>query len=189
MKKLMAALAMVAMMVGCASTPQEKAADALSELITTKNKLIRDGQLAGIGVGISSDETVAYDKADVNARADLAKLIDAEVQSFTKSFKEQITVDGMESVAEHFQSTVKTTVDVQLNGATMTNVKVETVEGKFKVYGIVTLNTTLIEEYIKSVEDTENKLTEEQKQTVRELAVKAYSELNFEYSEETSDVH
>lgn len=179
----MAALAMVALMAGCASTPQEKAADALSELIITKNKLIRDGQLAGIGVGVSSDETVAYDKADQNARVDLAKLIDAEVQSLTKGFKEQINVDGMESVAEHFQNTVKTTVNVQLNGATLTNVKVETVEGKFKVYGIVTLNTSLVEEYIKSVEETEQKLTEEQKQTVRELAQKAYTELEIEAAE------
>lgn len=179
MKKLFAALAVVALLAGCASqTPQERTASAMTEIIAKKTQYIREGKPAGMGIGISSDETIAYEKADQNARVDLAKEIDAQVKALTKNFKEQINVEGMESVAEHFSNTAKTVVDVNLTGATLMDVKIETVDGKFKVYGVMPLNTVLIEEYFKSVENTDNKLTEEQKQVVRDLAQKAYADLD-----------
>lgn len=183
MKKLFAAFAVVALLVGCggqAPTPQERTVSAMTEIIAKKTQYIREGKPAGMGIGISTDETIAYEKADQNARVDLAKEIDAQVKALTKNFKEQINVEGMESVAEHFSNTAKTVVDVNLTGATLMDVKIETVEGKFKVYGVMPLNTVLIEEYFKSVENTDNKLSEEQKQVIRDLAKKAYDELDIE---------
>lgn len=181
MKKLFAALAVVALLAGCASqTPQERTVSAMTEIIAKKTQYIREGKPAGMGIGLSSDETIAYEKADQNARVDLAKEIDAQVKALTKNFKEQINVEGMEAVAEHFSNTAKTVVDVNLTGATLMDVKIETVDGKFKVYGVMPLNTVLIEEYFKSVENTENKLSDEQKQAIRDLAQKAYADLDIE---------
>lgn len=178
MKKLIAAFAVVALLVGCASTPQQKAADALVEMLNIKANYIKDHKIAGIGKGVSSDEQVAYEKADQNARVDVAKSLDAQIKAITKNFKEQIDVEGKEALAEHFQNTSKTKVDTHLNGATLTNVKVEVSEdGKYNVYGVMVLDVNLVDELIASMKETNDKLDAATEQKVRALADKSYEEL------------
>ncbi|MBR6454989.1 MAG: hypothetical protein IKS97_10550, partial [Fibrobacter sp.] len=72
--------------------------------------------------------------------------------------------------------TSTTYVNQRLNGATLNDVKVETTpEGKFKVYGIMTLDADLVSEYIKMLEQQERK---EEAEKVRAAAEKAYAELD-----------
>lgn len=177
MKKLIAALAVAAFLVGCASTPQEKAANILVEMQMKKTNLIKKDHIpAGLGIGISKDEQIALDKADQNARVDLAKEIDVQMKALTKNFKEEVGGD----IAEHFQSASKTIVNTRLNGATLTDVKIETTEeGQFKIYGIMTLNVDLVSEYLKSLQDTEA-ANEAMKNKIRAAADKAYAEIDAE---------
>ena len=177
MKKLIAALAVAAFLVGCASTPQDKAANILVEMQMKKTNLIKKDHIpAGLGIGISKDEQIALDKADQNARVDLAKEIDVQMKALTKNFKEEVGGD----IAEHFQSASKTIVNTRLNGATLTDVKVETTEdGSFKIYGIMTLNVDLVSEYLKSLQDTEA-ANEAMKEKIRAAANKAYAEIDAE---------
>ena len=127
---------------------------------------------AGIGIGESANEQLAYEKADQNARVDLAKSIDAQTKALIKNFKEEVS----DEIAEHFQSTSKTAVDQRLNGATLNDVKVETTaDGKFKVYGVMTLDSDLVSEYIKMLEQQEKK---EEAEKIRAAAEKAYAELD-----------
>jgi hypothetical protein len=177
MKKLIAALAVAAFLVGCASTPQEKAANILVEMQMKKTNLIKKDHIpAGLGIGISKDEQIALDKADQNARVDLAKEIDVQMKALTKNFKEEVGGD----IAEHFQSASKTIVNTHLNGATLTDVKIETTEeGQFKIYGIMTLNVDLVSEYLKSLQDTEA-ANEAMKNKIRAAADKAYAEIDAE---------
>jgi len=180
MKKLFAALAVAALLIGCSSsTPQEKAASALTEMQNLKTKYIRsEHKIAGLGKGVSSDEQVAYEKADQNARVDLAKAVDIQVKAITKNFKEQVDVEGKEALVEHFQSTSKTKIDTHLNGATFTDVKVEVSEdGKFNVYGVMVLDVNLVDELIASMKERNDKLDEATVQRVRALAEKSYAEL------------
>ena len=84
--------------------------------------------------------------------------------------------DVSDQIAEHFQSTSKTTVSQRLNGATLGDVKVETTpDGKFKVYGVMTLDSDLVSEYIKMLEEQEKK---DEAEKVRAAAEKAYAELD-----------
>ena len=177
MKKLIAALAVAAFLVGCASTPQEKAANILVEMQMKKTNLIKKDHIpAGLGIGISKDEQIALDKADQNARVDLAKEIDVQMKALTKNFKEEVGGD----IAEHFQSASKTIVNTHLNGATLIDVKIETTEeGQFKIYGIMTLNVDLVSEYLKSLQDTEA-ANEAMKNKIRAAADKAYAEIDAE---------
>ena len=116
------------------------------------------------------------EKADQNARVDLAREIDAQVKALTKNFKEEVGGD----VAEHFQSASKTVVDTRLNGATLTDVKIETTEdGQFKIYGIMTLDVSLVEEYLKTLVDTDA-ANEAMKNKIRAAAEKAYAEIDAE---------
>ena len=181
MQKLIAAFAMLAFLVGCASTPQEKSASILVEMQMKKTNLIKKEHIpAGLGIGVSKDEQIAMEKADQNARVDLAKEIDVQMKALTKNFKEEVGGD----IAEHFQSASKTVVNTHLNGATLTDVKVETTEeGQFKIYGIMTLNVDLVSEYLKSLQDTEA-ANEAMKNKIRAAANKAYAEIDAEIAAE-----
>ena len=154
MKKLFACLALAALFAGCSSnppqqTPQEKQASLLIEMQMQKKSYLKQHIPAGIGIGESADEQIALEKADQNARVDLAKSIDAHTKALIKNFKEDVS----DQIAEHFQSTSKTIVDAHLSGATLTDVQVETdKDGHFKVYGVMALNSTLVEELVKSLQ-------------------------------------
>ena len=181
MKKIITALAVAAFLAGCASTPQEKSASVLIEMQMKKTDLIKNQHIpAGLGIGISKDEQIAMEKADQNARVDLAKEIDVQMKALTKNFKEEVGGD----IAEHFQSASKTVVDTKLNGATLTDVKIETTEeGQFKIYGIMTLNVDLVGEYLKSLQDTDA-ANEALKNKIRAAADKAYAEIDAEIAAE-----
>lgn len=175
MKKILTALAVAAFLVGCASTPQEKAADLLVEMQMKKTNLIKKDHIpAGLGIGVSKDQQIAMEKADQNARVDLAKEIDVQMKALTKNFKEDVGGD----VAEHFQSASKAIIDTRMSGATLTDVKVETTEdGQFKIYGVMTLGTDLVSEYLKSLQNTDA-ANEALKNKIRAAADKAYAEID-----------
>jgi hypothetical protein len=176
MKKLFACLAVAALFVGCSSnppppTPEAQAASLLVEMQMIKKSYTKQHIPAGFGIGESADQQIALEKADQNARVDLAKSIDAHTKALTKNFKEEVS----DQIAEHFQSTSKTTVSQRLNGATLNDIKVENVDGKFRVYGVMTLDADLVTEYIKMLEEQEKK---DEAEKVRAAAEKAYAELD-----------
>lgn len=180
MKKLIIAIAAAFLMVGCSSTPQEKAANKLIEMQMLKKKYLKDHVPAGMGIGVSTDEQIAMEKADQNARVDLAKEIDAQTKALIKNFKEDVN----DQVAEHFQSTSKTVVNTHMSGATLTDVQVETTEdGHFKIYGIMTLDANLVEELIKSLQAA-GQYDDAIANKIRAAANKAYAELDEEIAKQ-----
>ena len=71
-------------------------------------------------------------------------------------------------------------MNTHLNGATLTDVKIETTEdGQFKIYGIMTLNVDLVSEYLKSLQDADA-AKEAVKEKIRAAANKAYAEIDAE---------
>lgn len=176
MKKLIVAALAAFLMIGCSSTPQEKSASKLIEMQMLKKKYLKDHVPAGMGIGVSTDEQIAMEKADQNARVDLAKEIDAQTKALIKNFKEDVN----DQVAEHFQSTSKTVVNTHMSGATLTDVQVETDEnGHFKIYGIMTLDANLVEELIKSLQAA-GSYDDAVATKIRAAATKAYAELDAE---------
>jgi hypothetical protein len=96
------------------------------------------------------------------------------MKALTKNFKEDVGGD----VAEHFQSASKAIIDTRMSGATLTDVKVETTEdGQFKIYGVMTLGTDLVSEYLKSLQNTDA-ANEALKNKIRAAADKAYAEID-----------
>lgn len=171
MKKLFAAFAVAAMLVGCASTPQERGASALAEMQNEKSALIEKGIVAGFGIGESQDEQIAYDKADLNARTDLSKELESKVQNLTRSYAEEV---GGE-LTQHFEEVKKNVVSTTLRGATMIKIKTEATENTIKVYGIMALNPKIVYEAL------EAELKAQQADVARFKASKAYSEANKEF--------
>ena len=176
MKKLIVAIAAAFLLVGCSATPQEKSASALVEMQLKKKQYLKDHVMAGLGIGISSDEQIALEKADQNARVDLAKEMDAQVKALTKNFKEDVN----DQVAEHFQNTSKTVVNTRMSGATLTDTKVEIDEnGHTKIYGVMTLNVDLVKELIESLQAADQ-YDDAVANKIRAAATKAYAELDAE---------
>ncbi|MBO4435517.1 MAG: LPP20 family lipoprotein [Fibrobacter sp.] len=176
MKKLIVAALAAFLMIGCSSTPQEKSASKLMEMQMKKKAYLKDHVPAGMGIGVSTDEQIAMEKADQNARVDLAKELDARVKALIKNFKEDVN----DQVAEHFQSTSKTVVDTHMSGATLTDVQIETTEdGHFKIYGIMTLDADLVAELLKSLQAA-GQYDDAVANKIREAANKAYAELDAE---------
>ena len=176
MKKLIVAALAAFLMIGCSSTPQEKSASKLVEMQMLKKKYLKDHVPAGMGIGVSTDEQLAMEKADQNARVDLAKEIDAQTKALIKNFKEDVN----DQVVEHFQSTSKTVVNTHMSGATLTDVQVETTEdGHFKIYGIMTLDADLVAELIKSLQAA-GQYDDAVANKIREAANQAYAELDAE---------
>lgn len=171
MKKLFAALAVAAMFVGCASTPQEKGASALLEMQNEKAKLIDSGVTAGFGIGESQDEQIAYDKADLNARTDLSKVLESKLQNLTRAYAEEV---GSE-LSQHFEEVKKNVVSTTLRGATMIKIKTEATENTIKVYGIMVLNPKLVYEAL------EAEMKAKQADVDRFKASKAYADANKEF--------
>jgi len=171
MKKLFAALAVVALMAGCASTPQEKGASALMEMQKEKTALIEKGVVAGFGVGESQDEQMAYDKADLNARTDVSKELESKVQNLTRAYAEEV---GGE-LTQHFEEVKKNVVSTTLRGATMIKIKTETTDKTIKVYGIMALNPKIVYDAL------EAELKAQQADVARFKASKAYAEANKEF--------
>lgn len=182
MKKLFAILfatALVLGFTGCAQSPQQKNAGLMTEMQNLKTKYIKqDRKPAGFGLGVSADEQIAYELADQNARADLAKQIDAQTKNLVKSFKDQASANGKADIMQHSQNTIITKVDVRLNGATLTDVKVEVSEnGEYKVYGVMVLDMDLVDEFVNAVKENDKNLDEATEKQVRDLAEKAYAEV------------
>ena len=176
MKKLIVAALAAFLMIGCSSTPQEKSASKLMEMQMKKKAYLKDHVPAGMGIGVSTDEQIAMEKADQNARVDLAKELDARVKALIKNFKEDVN----DQVAEHFQSTSRTVVDTHMSGATLTDVQIETTEdGHFKIYGIMTLDADLVAELLKSLQAA-GQYDDAVANKIREAANKAYAELDAE---------
>ena len=176
MKKMFACLALAALFAGCSSNPpqtqQGSSASILIEMQMVKKNYIKQHIPAGFGIGESADEQIALEKADQNARVDLAKSIETHTKALVKNFKEDVSGE----IAEHFQTASNSRVNKHLNGATLSDVKVETTaDGKFKVYGVMSLDRDLVSEYIKTLEKQE-KMEEAEK--VRAAAEKAYAELD-----------
>ncbi len=172
MKKLFTALAVTAILVGCSSTPSEKTVNLMVEMQNVKQQYNNSGVPAGLGVGVSQDEQIAYEKADQNARVDLAKTLESQVKALTENFKEDVG----DEISQHFQTTTSNRVNTTLNGATLTDVKMESTEdGHYKVYGVMTLKSNLVEEFIQMLEEQGKKAEAEK---VRASAKKAYERLD-----------
>lgn len=171
MKKLFTIFAIAALFAGCAGTPQEQAANKLQDMQEEKAELIDKGIVAGLGIGESQDEQVAYDKANLNASVDLSKALELKVQSLVRSYTEEVG----EEFTQHFEEVKKNVISTTLRGATMYKTEVEANDNKVKVYGIMTLNPKLVYEAL------EAELKAQQADVARFKASKAYAEANKEF--------
>ena len=141
MKKIYTLAIFTAILLGCAGTSQEQAANKMLEMQQQKNELIEKGVVAGLGVGESSSEQLAYDEADLKARTDVARELESKINGLLRNYEEDVGAE----LTKHKEAVRKNVVSTLLNGVTIVKIDMETTaDGKFKVYAIAAMNAKLI---------------------------------------------
>jgi hypothetical protein len=166
---LLAALALI----HCSKKPKFAPAknDLYGDLQKKKQKLNGKGVAAEVAIGEAKTLQTGIDKAELEARAKLARALESKTSSLQKKFAEEA---GKES-SEHFSQTVKNLSDRVLRGTTLTETKFEQDgEGNYRVYALMVLDSDL---YLKSLS---GELDSDKATRDRFRASRAYKELNDE---------
>lgn len=170
MKKILAFAALCAMMIGCSSTPQEKTVNKMLKMQDEKTAFINGGIIAGLGVGDAATEQMAYDEADLNARADVGREMESYIGAMFRNFDEQA---GKEEV-HHKESIRKNIVSTTLRGATIVKMDMEPVDGGYKVYAVMTIDPAAIK---KALDEQLDAAEAAEAEKVRIRASKGYKDL------------
>ncbi len=169
---VMAAMAALPLM-NCSHKPKFEPAknDLYGELQKKKQKLNEKGVVAEVAIGESKSLQTGIDKAELEARAKLARSLESKTSSLQKKFQEEV---GRE-FSDHFSQTVKNLSDRMLRGTTLADTRFEQdAEGNYRVYGLMVLDADL---YLKSVTAD---LDADKARRDRFRASRAYKELNDE---------
>ncbi|MBR2468965.1 MAG: hypothetical protein IKB43_02245 [Fibrobacter sp.] len=169
MKKIIALLAFALFIVGCAGTPQEQSASKMMKMQKEKQELMDKGVTAGLGVGESKSEQLAYDEADLNARTDVARAVESKVEAFIRNYQEEVG----DELTQHKEEAKKNVVSDMQNGVSIIKMDMEVTEaGKFKVYAIAAMDP---EAFKKAFEAA---LTAQKINVERARAMKGYADLD-----------
>ncbi len=172
-KTLTASLLLTLPLLNCSSKPKFTPAhdDLLGRMQAKKQKLNDKGILAEVALGESKNLQTAIDKAELEARARLARSMESKNSSLQKAFQEEV---GRE-YSEHFSQAVKNVADDLLRGTTLVETPFEqNGEGVYRVCGLMVMDGDL---YAKALA---NELEADKAMRDRFRASKAYKELNDE---------
>ncbi len=169
MKKIIALLSFAMFIIGCAGTPQEQSANKMMKMQKEKQELLDNGVVAGIGIGESKSEQLAYDEADLNARTDVARSLESKVEAMIRNYQEEVG----DELTQHKEAVKKNVISDMQNGVSVVKMDMEvTEEGKFKVYAIAAMNT---EAFKKAFEAA---LAAQKANVDRARAMKGYADLD-----------
>ncbi len=173
LKSIAAGLILPLALLNCSHKPKFQPAkdDLLGKMQDKKRKLNEKGILAEVALGESRNLQTAIDKAELEARAKLARSVESKTSSLQKKFEEEV---GHE-YSEHFSQAIKSVSDQILHGSTLVETPFEQDgEGNYRVYGLMILDSDL---YAKALAQ---ELESEKATRDRWRASRAYKELNEE---------
>ena len=169
MRKLITAIAACLFIMGCAGTPQEKSVSKMKDMQDDKTMLVNKGVVAGLGIGTSKDQQLAYDEADLNARTDVARGVEAKIEALMRTYLEEVG----EELTKHKEDIKKGVVSGIQTGVSIVKMDAEVTEdGKYRVYAIAAIDPQII----KSTFEAE--LNARQASIERARAMAGYQELD-----------
>ena len=168
MRKLITAIAACLFIMGCAGTPQEKAADKMKDMQDDKTALVNKGVVAGLGIGTSKNKQLAYDEADLNARVDVQRAMEEKIEGLIRNYIEDVG----DELTEHKEEVKKGVVSGIQKGVSIVKMDVEVAEnGKYEVYAIAVMDPQIIKNAF------EAELSARQANIERARAMAGYQEL------------
>lgn len=118
---LVVTLVVMSVLASCASAPPaptgpQVIADPAAALRVIERNIIAAGGIAGIGMGSSTRQDIAMQKAETEARLKVAQAMQTKIDNLTKKFVEEIGSAATSEVNEAFSSVTKSTTSKTLTG-------------------------------------------------------------------------
>lgn len=177
MKKLFMLSALVLGLAACAGNSNSGTVPGTTQVQSNINILMQeknalesaDNQaLLEVGEGVAGREQIALNKADMQARAAVARRVKARTQQLLKDFYEEA---GEKPIEHHEEVTIQVT-DEMISGATVIKSLTEvTADGAYKVTVLMSVNANVFEKMMKALN-----ASDEVSNKVRARAERGYAE-------------
>ena len=163
-------------LAGCKSTPPADSDNTIFDDMQKRvSELNEEGSLAAVGIGESRLQDMAYARARINARAELARSIQTKIEDLQKSFMEEIGEPENSEINQLFSSATKQITAETLVGSVPIDQRHDEENGLFNAYVLMVQNPEIIDRVIKN--NSAEHLYE------RFRASKAFEELDKEIAE------
>lgn len=90
------------------------------------SKILESGGLAAVGIAQSKSLEIALSKAKMNARRELAQMLETKIESLQKSYAEETGQAADAEILAQFSSTAKAITSQQIRGSVAKELKYET---------------------------------------------------------------
>jgi hypothetical protein len=135
----------VCLFTGCKSTPpadsDESMFDAMQEMVS---EIGEKGGMAAVGIGESRKIDVAIAKAKLEARKNLAQLVQVKIENLEKAFVEEVGDAETSEINELFSSATKQITSQTLQGTSPKIQKYDSADGVTTAYVLMVLNPDII---------------------------------------------
>ncbi len=136
---------------GCKSPPKADSDKSMFDYMQNEvAEIAKKGGMASVGIGESRNTQLAITKAKVEARKNLAQLVQVKIENLEKAFIEEVGEASGSEMNELFSSATKQITSQTLQGTLPKLQKYETDDGITTAYILMVLNPDIIDESLKN---------------------------------------
>lgn len=136
---------------GCRSAPKMDSDKSMFDYMQEEvAKYTEDGAMAAVGLAESSMTQLAITRAKVEARKNLAQLVQVKIENLEKAFIEEIGEASSSEVNQLFSSATKQITSQTIQGSVPVMQKYETNNGVTTAYVLMVLNPSIVDESLKN---------------------------------------
>ena len=136
---------------GCKSAPKMDSDKSMFDYMQEEVSKITDkGGMASVGLGESRNIQLAITKAKVEARKNLAQLVQVKIENLEKAFVEEIGEASGSEMNELFSSATKQITSQTLQGTVPKMQKYETDDGVTTAYILMVLDPSIVDASLKN---------------------------------------
>ena len=136
------------------------------------------GGLAVVGIGESKSLELALNKAKVNGRRELAKILAARFDVLEKAFSEETKIPFESLLLSGFNTAEKAIIEQQISGSVAQTLKYETIGGTFTAYAVMVLDPKAIADQLAKEKDLYARLQPTKAFGALDREVKAFAAFN-----------
>ena len=136
---------------GCKSPPKMDSDKSMFDYMQEEvAKIAKKGGMASVGLGESRNTQIAITRAKVEARKNLAQLVQVKIENLEKAFVEEVGEASGSEINTLFSSATKQITSQTLQGTVPKMQKYETDDGITTAYILMVLNPDIIDESLKN---------------------------------------
>lgn len=136
---------------GCKSPPKMDSDESMFDYMQEEvGKIGEKGGMAAVGVGKSRKVDVALARAKLNARKELAQMVQVKIENLEKAFVEEVGDAETSEINELFSSATKQITSQTLQGTVPKMQKFESDGGVTSAYVLMVLNPDIIHKSLKN---------------------------------------